>query len=97
MNRSETIVQAQLVITGERHDNYGDAKDNFTNIASGWSKIIDEAYRVHGEITPMHVALMMDWVKTCRLLNDIENEDPWVDKIGYSALGSEIAETYGQD
>jgi hypothetical protein len=35
----------------------------------------------------MHVALMMDWVKTSRLLETIDHADSWVDKAAYSALG----------
>jgi hypothetical protein len=38
-------------------------------------------------VTAKHVALMMDWVKTARLLETIDHEDSWVDKVGYSALG----------
>jgi hypothetical protein len=33
------------------------------------------------------VALMMDWVKTARLLETIDHNDSWIDKVGYSALG----------
>jgi len=46
-----------------------------------------------GYLTPEHVALMMDWLKTARLLggNDLGHLDSWTDKIGYAALGGEIA------
>ena len=44
----------------------------------------------YGDVTPQHVALMMDWVKTARLLNDLSHDDSWVDKCGYSALGAEF-------
>tara|TARA_R110000824_G_scaffold307245_1_gene494749 strand:- start:149 stop:628 length:480 start_codon:yes stop_codon:yes gene_type:complete len=42
----------------------------------------------------MHVGLMMDWLKTSRLLVDINHTDSWVDKIGYSALSAEVADRY---
>jgi len=32
----------------------------------------------------------MDWLKTARLLNDLDKADSWVDKCGYSALGAEF-------
>jgi hypothetical protein len=38
------------------------------------------------------VALMMDWLKTSRLLNTIDHADSWVDKVSYSALGGEFAD-----
>ena len=40
-------------------------------------------------MTPAHVALMMDWVKSARLIETIDHEDSWIDKAGYSALGAE--------
>jgi hypothetical protein len=43
-----------------------------------------------GYLTPAHVALMMDWVKTSRLLETIDHDDSWVDKAGYTALGAEF-------
>jgi hypothetical protein len=43
--------------------------------------------KANSPITAKHVALMMDWVKTCRLLETIDHQDSWVDKVGYSALG----------
>ena len=44
----------------------------------------------HGLLTPAHVALMMDWVKTSRLLESIDHVDSWIDKAGYTALGAEL-------
>ena len=44
----------------------------------------------HGEITPMHVALMMDWLKTSRILNTIDHEDSWIDKAAVFQLGRGI-------
>ena len=46
----------------------------------------------HGQITPAHVTLMMDWVKTSRLIETIDHEDSWIDKAGYTALGAEFIE-----
>ena len=36
--------------------------------------------------------LMMDWVKTARLLTTMDHDDSWVDKAGYSSLGGEFSE-----
>jgi hypothetical protein len=38
------------------------------------------------------VALMMDWLKTSRLLGTLDHADSWVDKAGYTALGGEFSE-----
>ena len=84
MTRDEIIEKAKTLISGQRAVDYGDAKDNFDRIAAGWNIIVEN---IDGPITAKHVALMMDWVKTCRLLETIDHLDSWTDKVGYSALG----------
>ena len=84
MTRDEIIENAKTLISGQRAVDYGDAKDNFDRIAAGWNIIVENA---NGPITAKHVALMMDWVKTARLLETIDHNDSWIDKVGYSALG----------
>jgi len=86
LNRSEILEQAKKLINGSRAKDYGDAYDNHQRIADGWNVIVNAA---EGNLTPAHVALMMDWVKTARLLETMDHEDSWVDKCGYSALGGE--------
>lgn len=92
MKRDKVLETASEYINGQRAKDYGDAYDNFTRIADGWNLIVKEAQSTTGYITPQHVALMMDWVKTARLLNDIGHEDSWIDKCGYSALGAEFTD-----
>ena len=86
MNRSEILEQAKKLINGSRAKDYGDAYDNHQRIADGWNVIVNAA---EGNLTPAHVALMMDWVKTARLLETMDREDSWIDKCGYFALGGE--------
>lgn len=88
--RNETLDKAKALINGPRADEYGDALTTHTNIATGWNVIAKNAMATHGEITAAHVALMMDWLKTCRLCHTISSEDGWLDKVGYSSLGSEF-------
>jgi len=92
MKRDEVLATAEEYINGQRATDYGDAYENFERIAEGWNTIIRNAMNTHGHVTPQHVALMMDWVKTARLLNDIDKADSWIDKCGYSALGSEFSD-----
>lgn len=91
MQRSEILKSAEALINGDRAKDYGDAYDNHRRIAMGWDLIAKAAIEKHGEICPSHVALMMDWVKTARLLQSIDHEDSWIDKAGYSALGGEMS------
>ena len=92
MKRDEVLAPAGEYINGQRAENYGDAYDNLERTAEGWNIIIRSAMTTHGHVTPQHVALMMDWLKTARLLNDIRHDDSWIDKCGYSALGGEFTE-----
>ena len=91
MNRDEVLNKAMQLINGPRAKDYGDAYDNHARIAEGWNIIMREALNTTGYLTPSHVALMMDWIKTCRLLNTIDHVDSWIDKAGYTALGAEFA------
>ena len=92
MKRDEVLLKASDYINGQRAKDYGDAYDNFTRIADGWNLIVKEAHVSTGYLTPQHVALMMDWVKTARLLHNTDHDDSWIDKCGYSALGAEFHE-----
>ena len=85
MDRCKIILEANDLITSDRAKDYGDAHQNFLNISKGWSVIFGV------NVAPEKVALAMDWLKTCRLINSPEHVDSWIDKVGYSALGGEVA------
>lgn len=87
MKRDEILDKAKELINGPRAKDYGDAFANHQRIADGWNIILKSV----GEVTPAHVALMMDWVKTSRLLETIDHMDSWIDKAGYTGLGAEFA------
>lgn len=97
MNRQETLDKAGELIHGDRAKDYGDAYDNHERIAEGWNIILKKMLMTHGYFTAAHVALMMDWVKTSRLLETINHDDSWVDKAGYTALGAEFAALDARD
>ena len=95
MKRNDLLTEAGKKINVDRANVYGDAKLNHTRIAQGWNIILDS---VVGEINEGHVVLMMDWLKTSRLLETISHEDSWQDKIGYAALGGEfMIKTEGEE
>lgn len=92
MKRGEILEKAGDYISGQRAKDYGDAHENFERIAEGWNIILKNALNTHGYLTAQHVALMLDWMKTSRILNSLNHEDSWIDKCGYSALGAEFIE-----
>jgi len=90
MTRNEVLKMAEELINGDRAKDYGEAITNHQRISAGWNVITRAAFENYGYLCPAHVTLMMDWLKTCRLLETIEHQDSWVDKIGYNALGAEF-------
>lgn len=92
MKREEILDTAKELISGQRAKDYGDAFENFGRIAEGWNIILRCAIVNQGYLTEQHVALMMDWLKTSRLLDSLDHEDSWIDKAGYTALGGEFNE-----
>ncbi|MGB1649718.1 MAG: DUF6378 domain-containing protein [Acidimicrobiales bacterium] len=91
MRREKILADAEALINGERQQDYGSAIENLTDIALGWNVIVRRALSRDGSIQAAHVALMMDWVKTSRLLKTLDHEDSWVDKAAYTALGAELS------
>ena len=90
MKRDDVLDTAKNLVNGDRARDYGDALAMHQRIADGWNIIVDNALRTHGRVTASHVALMMDWLKTSRLLVTLDHADSWVDKAAYSALGAEF-------
>jgi hypothetical protein len=84
-DRTDLLVQAADLISGDRAKDYGDAHENFQRIADGWALILGHP------VAAYQVALAMDWLKTCRLITSPDHLDSWIDKAGYTALGGEIA------
>ncbi|WP_422363197.1 DUF6378 domain-containing protein [Pyruvatibacter mobilis] len=86
MNRAECIDAATAAINGPRQQDYGSARENFANIAAGWSVILGQT------VTVEQVALCMVWVKAARLVNSPNHADSWIDMVGYAALGGEVSD-----
>jgi len=88
MKALEVLERAISLVTGRRQKDYGEADASFQRIADGWNIIVRST---DGDLTPAHVAIMMDWMKSARLLQSMDHADSWVDKAGYSALGAQLA------
>tara|TARA_R100001480_G_scaffold119341_2_gene118433 strand:+ start:1383 stop:1634 length:252 start_codon:yes stop_codon:yes gene_type:complete len=82
MKRDEILRQAETLINGARAADYGDAKENFKNIADLWSVYLGT------EVSRQDVAVCMILVKAARLMGS-DKSDSWIDICGYAALGGE--------
>lgn len=75
---------AKGLIYGDREKEYGKAIDNIGNIAKMWSILLQK------EITMEQVVECMIAVKQCRLINQPNHMDSWIDICGYAALKEKI-------
>ena len=91
------IGKGKELISGDRHQEYGEAIENFTDIVAGWNVIVTIAMNTYGKLMPFHVCLMMDWLKTCRACRSPDKMDSYSDKVGYSGLAYECAIKGRQD
>lgn len=88
--RKQILEQATEIIAGEREDTYGGPEDSFAVIADLWSVYFQS--KGHDIlVVPTDVALMMDLLKTARLIANPTHRDSWIDKAGYAACGAECA------
>jgi len=82
--RNVYIDQAKALINEDRASQYGDAHENHQRIADIWSVVLGKP------VSAGQVVACMIGVKLARLAHKIDNDDSWVDIIGYAALGGEI-------
>ncbi|MDA1338071.1 MAG: DUF6378 domain-containing protein [bacterium] len=85
-DRSQLLQDADELINGDRHQNYGDALDNFARIATLWSSYLGHDIKSHD------VGVMMALLKISRISYDKTLKDSFVDALGYIALAGELAE-----
>ena len=86
--RADILEDALSKINGDRHEEYGDAAENFDRIAGYWNAHLG----LNAFITPSDVAAMMVLLKISRLHGDGSKAvDTFVDICGYAAIGGEIA------
>ena len=88
-SRQDVLAEAGNLIDGDRHKEYGEAKDNFALIASYWNGHLG----LVDFITVRDVAIMMTLMKIARTHGDgRKSKDTFVDICGYAALAGEINE-----
>jgi len=84
MKSKHFLNQAEILIEGQRHKDYGDKSENHTNIAKLWSAYKDV------KITAHDVAIMMALLKIARTKVGKVNKDTYIDMAAYGAIAGEI-------
>ena len=88
MTRDELLEEAKMLINGPRAEQYDSALINHERIATIWNVLLQR--KLLSKITPEEVTMMMIGLKLARLSQDVDQNDTWIDIIGYAALGGEI-------
>lgn len=78
------LVQAELLINGQRQADYGDKRQNFSQIAMLWQGTLAMKLAPGQSITPEDVALCMMQVKIARLAKSPDHKDSIIDVAGYA-------------
>lgn len=96
MKREDCLNQALTQVTGRRTQDYGTPENNFQTIADFWNVYLIRKSNggfteTCNPLTSTDVTLMMDLLKTARLINSPNHADSWIDKAGYSACGAEVS------
>jgi Domain of unknown function (DUF6378) len=87
---SDIYTDSKNLIYGDRHKQYGSAKDNFTDIGKIWGVILGI-----DSVPPEKVALCMAGLKLAREKNK-HQYDNLLDGISYIALANDIINTQPQ-
>jgi hypothetical protein len=85
MTRTEILDTAKSLITQDRQQEYGEAKESFERIANLWQSYLGYP------ITSHDVSMMMVLLKVSRAKHS-NNSDSLVDIAGYAALASELVD-----
>lgn len=89
--RAEVLEEAKAAVCRDRQNAYGDAEDNFQDIADVMNVLFADKLADGEVFTALDVAKWNVGQKLCRLKATPDHADSWVDIAGYGACGGGIA------
>ena len=87
--RSKVLDTVRAAVCRDRQNSYGDAEDNFQNIADYWNLWLKQR-GFTAVLTSLDVAMMSALLKTARASANLTYSDNWVDLAGYAVCGAGI-------
>lgn len=88
MTDKSVMQQAHDLIHGQRAADYGDALENFSHIAMGFSFVLGR--KLSEPVTAEEVAMMMQTLKMSRLTQQPGHLDSIIDNLGYGGCYDKI-------
>lgn len=80
---NDILIEADLLINGDRAASYGSASESFSRIAALWSVLLKTP------VTPVDVARCMIAMKLSRSMTS-DSPDNWIDTAGYAQLAASL-------
>lgn len=84
--RRAVLKKVEDCVCRDRKNSYGDAEDNFAEIAVIWSMLLKH------QVNARDVAACMCAVKVARMVTSPDHQDNWIDLAGYAVCGAGIIE-----
>lgn len=90
--RRQVLADIAACVCRDRQNTYGDAEDNFADIAAHWQIYLRRRGLLAegATITALDAAALQGLVKTARKAASPHYLDNWVDEAGYSVCGAGI-------
>ena len=98
--KEDIASEALRIVTGARRSAYGTPERNFERIARLWNAHLANRFHALPEdcrMVPGDVAALMRLMKEARLAETPDHRDSFVDLVGYSLCGAEVAGIPGSD
>jgi len=83
--RSNLIEEVKKCVCRDRQNTYGDAEDNFADIASLANLMLEK--KLKEPLSPEDVAILSMCIKMARIKTSPDHLDNWVDAAGYAVCG----------
>jgi hypothetical protein len=101
---TKDLLEETIEILEQREGDHGSKAACFETIAAFWNGYLKGKGLIHSNlkdditeaelVTPLDVALMMDLLKTARIISgDRFHKDHYLDKLGYSSIAGELMHT----
>ena len=90
--RRKVLADVASCVCRDRQNTYGDAEDNFADIAAHWQIYLRRRGLLAADatITALDAAALQGLVKTARKAANPLYRDSWVDEAGYAVCGAGI-------
>lgn len=88
--KTDILAEADRTIHGPREKEYGNKRQNFTQIAMIWQGLLAPKLLPNSRITPEDVGLLMIAVKMARLAKSPDHRDSILDIAGYAGCIDEL-------